>query len=118
MLFEINGCSWYIDEVSQEEIRKEIVKRAKKEMEEEPEKGVYFGITYCDTQVIFLDKSLPEDRKKNTLYHELTHCYINSYITHCEKTYTEEDVCDIMANSHDIIHKIVKDYFMVDNDKK
>ena len=114
----MNGCNWYIQEASQKQIKEELVTRYKKGMEDEPENGVYFGITYHDMNCILLDKDLPEDRKKKTLYHELTHCYIGSYITHCSKTYTEEDVCDILSNSHDIIHKIVKDYFMVDNDKK
>lgn len=53
---------------------------------------------------------MPADRKKSTLIHELTHCYIDNYITHCEKQYTEEDVADIVANSYDIIHEIVEQY--------
>lgn len=46
---------------------------------------------------------MPIDRKKSTLIHELAHCYIDNYITHCDKQYTEEDVADIVANLHDII---------------
>ena len=53
---------------------------------------------------------MPADRKKATLIHELTHCYIDNYITHCDKQYTEEDVADIVANSYDIIHEIVEQY--------
>ena len=52
--------------------------------------------------------------KRKTLIHELTHCYIREYITHEEKNYSEEMVADISANSHDIIHKIVEDYFKGD----
>lgn len=115
MMFEINGCSWYIQELSQEEIKEEMKKRSERELEDEPVKnGRYFGTTYHDSQIIFLDKELPEDRKKKTLLHELTHCYIGSYVTHIEKSYCEEDICDIVANSHDIIDKIIKDYFRVD----
>ena len=43
---------------------------------------------------------MPIDRKKSTLIHELAHCYIDNYITHCDKQYTEEDVADIVANLH------------------
>ena len=45
------------------------------------------------------------------LIHELAHCYIDNYITHCDKQYTEEDVADIVSNSYDIIHEIVEQYF-------
>ena len=61
---------------------------------------------------------MPADRKKATLIHELTHCYIDNYITHCDKQYTEEDVADIVANSYDIIHEIVEQYFEVKNEHK
>jgi Zn-dependent peptidase ImmA (M78 family) len=118
-MFDINGCSWYIEELSQEEIKEEMEKRYKRGIEGEPSRdGRYFGTTYHDSEVIFLDKELPEDRKRKTLLHELTHCYIGSYITHMEKNYCEEDICDIVANSHDMIHKILEDYFNVDDEKK
>ena len=107
----MNGCNWYIEEVSQKQIREELTARYEKGLEAEPENGVYFGITYHDLNCIILDKDLPEDRKKKTLYHELTHCYIGSYITQSDKIYNEEDICDIVANSHDMIDKIVKEYF-------
>ena len=78
----------------------------------------YYGITYCDIQKIYIDEDLPADRKKSTLIHELTHCYIDNYITHCEKQYTEEDVADIVANSYDIIHEIVEQYNSYELKKK
>ena len=63
----------------------------------------YFGVTYIDLQKIYIDKNLLEDRKKQVLIHELTHCYISEYITHSEKEYNEEDVADINSNSFEII---------------
>ena len=112
MNFEMNGCAWCIREVTQEEIKAEMESRYERNIEGEPSKdGRYFGTTYHDTQIIYLDKELPLDRKKKTLLHELTHCYIGNYITHMEKNYCEEDVCDIVSNSHDIIHEIVEKYF-------
>ena len=50
-------------------------------------------------------------QKEQTLKHELMHCYIGCYLFNSEKEYTEEDLCNISANSHDIIHEIVKQYF-------
>ena len=85
----------------------------RKANEEENLKSIdtrYYGITYCDEQKIYIDEDLPKDRKKATLIHELAHCYIDNYITHCDKQYSEEDVADIVANSYDIIHEIVEQY--------
>lgn len=111
MKFKINNREWKITEASQEAIKnKQNIRRAN---EEENIKSIdtrYYGITYCDEQKIYIDEDLPKDRKKATLIHELAHCYIDNYITHCEKQYTEEDVADIVANSYDIIHEIVEQY--------
>ena len=76
--------------------------------------GIYQGSTHHTKGIVYIDKNLPHEIKRKTLIHELTHCYIREYITHEEKTYSEEMVTDIVANSHDIIHKIVEDYFKGD----
>ena len=62
-----------------------------------------------DKPILFVYHGYP------TLIHELTHCYIDNYITHCKKQYSEEDVADIVANSYDIIHEIVNKYFEIEN---
>nr|DAE21090.1 MAG TPA: Protein of unknown function (DUF3920) [Siphoviridae sp. ctRCE13] len=111
MKFKINNREWKITETSQESIKN--MQNIRKANEEENLKSIdtrYYGITYCDIQKIYIDEDLPADRKKATLIHELTHCYIDNYITHCEKQYSEEDVADIVANSYDIIHEIVEQY--------
>lgn len=112
MKFKINNKNWQIKELSQEEMKEEL----KKHCEMPTEQGKYFGLTYFDVQIIFLDKDLCLDRKKSTLLHELGHCYIGTYITHTEKQYNEEDVVDILSNSHDIIRNIVDKYFEVKNE--
>lgn len=112
MRFKINSMMWIIKEVPQEEIKK--IQNKRKNNEEENVKSVdsrYFGITYLDDLIIFINKDLPIDRKRKTLIHELTHCYINCYITHQEKNYDEEMVADIVSNSYDIIHNVVNKYF-------
>lgn len=105
--FKINNKNWEIKEISQNEMREEIKKRN----DRFDEFGKYYGITYPDTQTIYLDKDLCIDRKRTTLLHELGHCYINTYITHLDQNYNEEDVVDIVANSHDILREIVDKYF-------
>lgn len=113
MKFVMNGLEWKILEIAQEDIKLLQNKRAGNgEKEDEKElKNRYYGISYCDDCIVYLDKDLPEQRKRKTLLHELAHCYIADYITHCEKSYDEEMVADIVANSHDIIKAIADKYF-------
>lgn len=113
MKFKLNDIEFEIIEVNQKEY-KEYRKKEDESLDCEKEdlsKGVFFGATHTFQNKVFLDKGMPKDRKRKTLIHELTHAYINEYITHMEKQYDEETVADISANSHDIIHKIVSDYF-------
>ena len=100
--FEMNSSCYTIKEVSQDELQKEIAS---------DEDGYYYGQTRFRKQLILIDKDLPYERKKKTLYHELMHVYIREYISTRDVDLTEELLCDISANAHDIIHKIVKDYF-------
>lgn len=114
MKFKINNRTWNIEEKSQSEIKS--IQNQRKANEEENIKSLsprYYGVTYCDIMQIYIDKDLPIERKKPTLIHELTHCYIDNYITHNEKEYSEEDIADIISNSYDIIHEIVEMYFEV-----
>lgn len=108
MKFKMNDREWEIIELSQEEIRERF---REYKYDGEPKEGRYFGLTYLDNSKIYIDKDLCLDQKKQTLKHELMHCYIGCYLFNVEKEYTEEDLCNISANSHDIIHKIVEDYF-------
>lgn len=112
MKFKINNREWTIREVSQSAIKNmQNIRKANKEENLESTDCRYFGITYVDVQKIYIDEDLPLDRKKATLIHELTHCYIANYITHQEKNYDEEMVADIVSNSYDIIHGVVDKYF-------
>lgn len=118
MKFTMNGVEYTIKEVSQEEYKKYRIEEDKKnqiEITNDINTGVFFGASHQYVNVIFLDKALPFDRKRRVLTHELTHCYIAEYITHEDKTFSEEDVAEIAANSHDVVHQIVEDYFL---DKK
>ena len=112
--FEMNGMTWKILEMSQEEI-KSLQNERKAGEEQENVKNLttrYYGITYHDSLQIILDKNLNQERKRRTLCHELIHCYIGSFITHQEKTYDEEMVADIASNAHDIIDEIMEYYFL------
>ena len=112
MKFKINNKNWEIKELSQQDMREEL----KKHNDSITEFGKYYGLTDTDIQTIFLDKDLCPDRKRSTLLHELGHCYIVTFITHLDRNYSEEDVVDIISNSHDIIREIVDKYFEVKNE--
>ena len=113
MKFKMNGIDFEIIEVNQKEY-KEYRQKENEELEIEKEDlktGCYFGATHTYKDKIYLEKNLPYDRKRKTLIHELTHCYIGEFVTHDDKQYDEEMVADIGANSHDIIHDIITKYF-------
>lgn len=118
MQFKINNRNWTITEVSQQEIKNmQNIRRANEEENLKSTDTRYYGITYIDIQKIYIDEDLPKDVKRATLIHELTHCYIANYITHSERTYSEEDVADIVANSFDNISELVNEYFEGKNAK-
>ena len=112
-MIKMNDIEYQIIEMSQKDYKE----FRKKEDEDtgceitDTTQGVWYGASHHYQNTIVIDKDLKKDRKRRVLIHELTHCYISEYITHQEQQYTEEDVADISANSHDIIHKIVEDYF-------
>lgn len=54
---------------------------------------------------------MSEQQKRKTLMHELMHCYLYEFGIHNFSNFDEEDLCNFSAHSHDIIHKIVKDYY-------
>lgn len=101
MKFKINNKTYEIKEVSQEELHKE-----QGEID-----GTYFGLTIPSKQEIWLWKELKVEQKRQTLLHELFHCYVFNYLTFNLCDFKEDDWADVTANSHDIIHKIVEDYF-------
>ncbi len=106
MEFEINGRHWRIEEVNQKDLQE--LKGV------ELEKDNYFlGLTVYYNQTIFIWNGLHREQKRQTLLHELIHCYIGVYCDfQLDYTNIDEDyLCNISANSHDIIHEIVERYF-------
>ena len=106
MKFKMNDRTWEIKEVDEQSIIDIL------QPQEEEKIIVANGVTDFQQQMIFLNEKLHLEMKKQTLYHELMHCYIRCYIIFNQLAeINEEMLCDISANSHDIIHKIVEDYF-------
>lgn len=97
MKFQMNNLKW-------------IIKSVKSEIINTNENEYLFGITLLDKQLILINNEVSIERQKQTLYHELMHCYLYCYTDNREQ-FSEEDICNISAKSHDIIHKIVEKYF-------
>ena len=104
MKFKMNDRKYKIIEKSKEEMFG-VVKEPNKEDGKE-----YLGLHFPAINEIWLLKTLSNEQKRKTLMHELMHCYIWCYMNEVVNL-NEEDICNISANSHDIIHKIVEDYF-------
>lgn len=105
----MNDITYTIKEVEQKEFWNYQV---------DEEDGYYHGQSHFQTQEVWIDKDLSAEKKRKTLYHELVHVYIREFLTTRDISPNEEVLCDISANSHDIIHKIVEDYFHKDIIKK
>ena len=114
MTFELNGIQYKIVELDQKEYKKIRLEQdeAKGVEKSKVEEGMYYGASHYDECKIYLDKDMPQDRKRKVLIHELAHCYIYEYITHADYNLTQEEVADLVANSYDIIGNIINDYFM------
>lgn len=99
MEFKINNAEWTIEEVDEATI--------KNEMENNNET---LGVTLYKTQTIMLLKDQANIIK--TLKHELTHVWLYEYghNQNDDKTFSYEDVCEVVASSNDFINEVVKQY--------
>ena len=71
MKFEINNREWVIREASQEDLK----------LEQGDIEGTYFGLTIPSKQKILIWEELDKTQKRQTLMHELMHCYVCNYIS-------------------------------------
>lgn len=104
--FTMNGIIWVIKEVRQETFWED-------DHEEFKDDGSYFfGRCKVNNNEIWIWKDIVSmQQKRTTLYHELIHAYLFSYLTFNNIEYDTDTWCDISANSHDMIHDIVDRYF-------
>lgn len=101
MKFKMNERNWEIKEVSKQFLDEKYAT---------VEDGEMFGITDYQEQIIYLWEELHEEQKRQTLIHELVHCYIGCYMSFEDMEWHQDVICNMVANSHDIIHRIVEDY--------
>lgn len=98
MKFKINNTEWTIEEVDEATINNEM------------KSDGTLGVTIYNTQKIMLLKDQANIIK--TLKHELTHVWMYEYghNQNDDKTFSYEDVCEIVAISNDFINEIVQAY--------
>lgn len=98
MIFEINGSIWTIKDVGEDK------------MKLEANNDYTLGLSIYKTQeILILDN---QANKIKTLKHELCHVFMYEYGHNQSnnKTYTFEDICEIVASSNDFINETVKKY--------
>lgn len=98
MEFEINNTTWTIEKVDEATINNEM------------KSDGTLGVTIFKNQKIMLLKDQANIIK--TLKHELTHVWLYEYghNQNDNKTFTYEDVCEIVASLHDFISEVVEQY--------
>lgn len=104
MKFKMNDMEWVIKCASADEV--------KAVFDDKDKDSYYYGSTTLSKQEILINNEVSLEKQKETLYHELMHCYIYCYL--CDGLqFDEEGICNISAKSHNMIHKIAEDYFKV-----
>jgi len=71
------------------------------------------GYTLFTENVVYIKRNMQQAQELRTLRHELTHIWLYEYghNQHDEnKTFNFEDICEIVACSHDYIAKMTKMY--------
>lgn len=96
MKFKCNGAEWTIKVVDEAIINNEM------------KQDETLGVTNYITQEILLLKNQVNVIK--TLKHELTHVWLYEYghNQNDDKTFSYEDVCEIVASSNNFVNKIVE----------
>lgn len=102
MKFKMNDLEWTIKYATADEV--------KAVFDDNNPDSYYYGSTTMSKQQILINKEVSKEKQKETLCHELMHCYIFCYLCD-ELQFDEEAICNISAKSHNMIHKIVEDYF-------
>ncbi len=106
MKFKMNELEFEIKYATADEV--------KAVFNDKSEESYYYGSTTMSTQEILINKEVSLEKQKETLYHELMHCYIYCYL--CDGIqFDEEGICNISAKSHNKIHKIAEDFFKKEN---
>ncbi len=110
MRFKINNLEWEIEEYENKEfheIRRELGRQQNEEIREDM---FCYGFTNPCEQKIYLNKILCKEQKRQTLIHELGHCWLWS-MGSSYTSYSEDALCDTISASHEFIKGVIDKYF-------
>lgn len=110
MKIKMNNFTWIIKYATADEV--------KAVFNDSNPDSYYFGSTTLSRQEVLINKEATKEKQKETLYHELMHVYLYSYIGDSLQSFNEEDLSCISAKSHDLIHKICNDFFELEGKDK
>lgn len=104
MEFTVNKLNWKMEYIDSENVQVN------------NEDGCFLGVTDFIDQRIIIRKGLTEQMTRQTVIHELCHCFLMSYAVHTS-CYDEEQVCnflgayidDILELTNKFMKKGVKD---------
>ena len=95
----------------EEKSTQEIYEEYKKLCPNIDDDSYYFGLTLYAKQTIYINKDLPLRQKERALRHELCHCYLWENGFGSFESFTEEQVCDIVASCSETVEFWANDYF-------
>ena len=101
MTIRINGLLWTIEEVDTRS--QELVING----------NSCFGVCQYVNQRILIDNSIKDDKKYQTLKHELAHAFLYCYTLDKKDTFNEEELCEFVAMYSDAINDFAKEYMEV-----
>ena len=94
MKFKMNYLEWTIRYATANEV--------KAVFNDKNEDSYYYGSTTLSKQEILINNEVSLEKQKETLYHELMHCYIYCYL--CDGIqFDEEGICNISAKRYVMI---------------
>ena len=77
-----------------------------------------YGACDYSQRKIFLDRTLPEKVKRKALTPELVHAVIFEYLLGGKDSYSEENVCDLLATYGERVLRSVEAYFCAEKELK
>ena len=98
MKFTVNGLKWVIEYVNADSTSMN------------NSNGLFLGLTEYDSQHISIRTGLSEGLTRQTVIHELCHCFLFSFGMTCD-WYDEEQMCNFFGSHADMIIGIA-DKFM------
>lgn len=99
--------NYRVEEKSTQEIYEEY-KRLSPNIDDD---SYYFGLTLYAKQTIYINKDLPRPQKEKALRHEFCHCFLWENGFGSFESFSEEQVCDIVAACCRTIEFWVNEYF-------